>query len=648
MGFRKGTGFTNINRVLQANKGSQLGTVVSGGISGQVQKVTSGVQGAKQAFDTKAEENRLDTDAAKQKRDQTLGKFDSTPVNVDESKFAVSSGLQSDYDKNKADTSAFLDKEKQSLASLTDTKSLEAARDARIAEYNTAYAASRDKRQNRKQIEESIRKYFGNDPMGGINKAYADSVAAQTRANFDKVQQAQGNISSFGRRLQDIETDYSTKSTAEKAAYVDSEQRRIQEGFLPTESELSQFSQFSKGAYAGPTALEDTEALSAQAQQAENLGKLARTQGGGQELLKQFVGGRDYTSGQRKLDETILGQDKGINLGAATRQARGLVKSVDEASRGASAKAQEYTNRAKAFGDETRSLIEGKQTPLLSQLDEKMKGIQTADTERSVKYDKLQSILKGTDYVGVDPARRTTIALEEASGNGLISAEEMTKLSGPGGIVDQAKKLGIDPNALLSNKLQNTASQNVTRSGLATGSENVRLAALNRLLGKQDYENEFAGNDRYQAGQTGLDMAGIEEFIRLSAPGAVAPARPPASQYTPGARYVSGRGWQYTDEMISDENMKEKIDYDPKDVQSFLDRLKPASYDYKDKVKDDPRASKDRQIGVMAQDLEKSKLGKEAVSEGDIGKIVDYKDLEPKMLASLAALNRRLKKIEGK
>ncbi len=648
MGFRKGTGFTNINRVLQANKGSQLGTAVSGGIGGQVQKVKSGVQGAKQAFDTKAEENRLDTDAAKQQREQTLGKFDATPVNVDESKFSVSSGLQSEYDKNKADTSGFINKEKTSLAGLKDTSTLDAARDARIAQYNAAVANMRNYSGGmRESMRENLDKHFRGG-IAGINTYYQTQVDAFNRANFDKVKQAEGNIASFNKQLADNESNYATKSAAEKAAYIDSEGRRIQEGFLPTESELSQFSKFSKGAYAGPTALEDTGALSAQAQQAENLGKLARTQGGGQELLKQFVGGRDYTSGQRKLDETILGQDKGINLGAATRQARGLVKSVDEASRGAAAKAQEYTNRAKAFGDETRSLIEGKQTPLLSQLDEKMKGIQTADADRVAKYDKLQSILKGTEFQGIDSATRTNVALDQAVKSGLISAEEMTKLSGPGGIIDQAKKLGIDPNALLSNKLQNTQAQNLSRSGLATGSENVRLAALNRLLGKQDYENEFAGNDRYQAGRTGLDMAGIEEFIRLSTPGAVAPARPPASQSTPGARYFQGQGWRYTDEMYSDENMKENIDYNPKDVQSFLDRLKPAAYDYKDEVKNDPKASKDRQLGVMAQDLEKSKLGKEAVSEGEAGKVVDYKDLEPKMLASLAALNQRLKKIEGK
>lgn len=625
MGFRKGTGFTNINRVLQANKGSQLGTAVSGGIGSQVQKVKSGVQGAKQAFDTKAEENRLDTDAAKQQREQTLGKFDATPVNVDESKFSVSSGLQSEYDKNKADTSGFINKENQTLAGLKNTQQFTDTYNKGLADYTAAYNAMlRPHRAEAEPVwlrEKQLR-----------NKMNAD-IAAYNNANIGKVSQAEGNIASFNKQLADNESNYATKSAAEKAAYIDSEGRRIQEGFLPTESELSQFSKFSKGAYAGPTALEDTGALSAQAQQAENLGKLARTQGGGQELLKQFVGGRDYTSGQRKLDETILGQDKGINLGAATRQARGLVKSVDEASRGAAAKAQEYTNRAKAFGDETRSLIEGKQTPLLSQLDEKMKGIQTADADRVAKYDKLQSILKGTEFQGIDSVTRTNVALDQAVKSGLISAEEMTKLSGPGGIVEQAKKLGIDPNALLSNKLQNTQAENLSRSGLATGSENVRLAALNRLLGKQDYENEFAGNDRYQAGRTGLDMAGIEEFIRLSTP--QAQAAPVVAAPRPFIGY-------------SDENLKENIDYNPKDVQSFLDRLKPAAYDYKDEVKNDPKASKDRQLGVMAQDLEKSKLGKEAVSEGEAGKVVDYKDLEPKMLASLAALNQRLKKIEGK
>lgn len=635
MGFRKGTGFTNINRILQANKGSKLGSAVSGGIGQQVQKVQSGVAGAKQEFEKKAEENRLDTDAAKQQREQTLGRFDATPINVDESKFAISSGLQSEYDTKKKDTSGFLEKEKTSLAGLKDTSQFNRQYEKQLADYTAAYNAML--RPHRAEA----------DPIWLKQKQFAtqrdQNIAAYNAANFGKVQQAEGNISSFGKQLSDVETDYTTRSAAEKAAYMDAEQRKIQQSLLPSEAELGQFSKFSKGAYGGPAQLENADALVAQAQQAESLGKLARTPGGSQELLKQFVGGRDYTSGQRKLDETLLGQDKGTNLGAATRQTRGLSKSVEEASRGAAAKGQEYSNRARAFGEETRGMIEAKQTPLISQLEERMAGIKTADTARTTQFDRIQGILGGKEFAGVDPVTRTNIALDQAVKNKLISPEEMTELSAPGGLIEQARKLGIDPNQLLAVKLQDKQAQNLTRSGLATGSENVRLAALNRLLGKQDYENEFASGDRYQAATTGLDMAGLREHLRLSTPQAQAPALPPASQYTPGAVYHQGKGWTY-----SDENLKENIEYSDKDVKAFLDRIKPAAYDYKDKVKNSPLASPDRQLGVMAQDLEKSKLGKEAVSEGEDGKIVDYKDLQPKMLASLAALNQRLKKIEGK
>ncbi len=99
---------------------------------------------------------------------------------------------------------------------------------------------------------------------------------------------------------------------------------------------------------------------------------------------------------------------------------------------------------------------------------------------------------------------------------------------------------------------------------------------------------------------------------------------------------------------ISDEDLKTDIDYDPKDLQKFMDRIKPAAYNYKEEVKDSPLGSKNRELGVMAQDLEKSKMGKEAVHDTPAGKVVDYDNLEPKMLASIAALNKRLKELENK
>lgn len=93
---------------------------------------------------------------------------------------------------------------------------------------------------------------------------------------------------------------------------------------------------------------------------------------------------------------------------------------------------------------------------------------------------------------------------------------------------------------------------------------------------------------------------------------------------------------------MSDEKKKTNIeDYSSEE---FLDKLKPYTYDYKNPEKD----GEGRQAGVMAQDLEKTEVGKQSVIDTDEGKMVDYNKLGSTMLASLVELNERLKKLEGK
>lgn len=58
---RKGTGFTNLQRVLQASQGSKLGQTIAGGITGQAQQVQSGIKSAQEEFERQAEDKRLDT-----------------------------------------------------------------------------------------------------------------------------------------------------------------------------------------------------------------------------------------------------------------------------------------------------------------------------------------------------------------------------------------------------------------------------------------------------------------------------------------------------------------------------------------------------------------------------------------------------------
>jgi len=78
-------------------------------------------------------------------------------------------------------------------------------------------------------------------------------------------------------------------------------------------------------------------------------------------------------------------------------------------------------------------------------------------------------------------------------------------------------------------------------------------------------------------------------------------------------------------------------------TRAFLEALKPYSYRYR------PGAGPPgRQVGVMAQDLEKSKAGKQLVAQTPAGKIVDYSKAGPIFAAALADINRRLGKVEGK
>lgn len=87
--------------------------------------------------------------------------------------------------------------------------------------------------------------------------------------------------------------------------------------------------------------------------------------------------------------------------------------------------------------------------------------------------------------------------------------------------------------------------------------------------------------------------------------------------------------------LLSDKRTKKDIsEVKDSDVNEFLGKLNPSHFKYKG---DDAEHS-----GIMAQDLEKSKMGKRAVVEIDGKKHVNLKELVPGMLASLANLHKRL------
>ena len=170
------------------------------------------------------------------------------------------------------------------------------------------------------------------------------------------------------------------------------------------------------------------------------------------------------------------------------------------------------------------------------------------------------------------------------------------------------------------------ARQNVANQGTATRNQQEMY---NKGLIQQQFQNQMAK----ATGVTGQQstMAGN---LQQQAGAAQQAQQAQTSAIIGAAGTVAGAS-------VSDINAKTNIEDFSSD--EFLGKLKPYKYDYKNEEN-----GRGKQAGVMAQDLENTEVGNQAVIDTPKGKVVDYNKLGPTMLSSLVELNERLKKLEGK
>lgn len=119
-----------------------------------------------------------------------------------------------------------------------------------------------------------------------------------------------------------------------------------------------------------------------------------------------------------------------------------------------------------------------------------------------------------------------------------------------------------------------------------------------------------------------------------------------------GAKLMAGGGGGGGAAAGSDENMKKNIEKSEKSgnelVEDFLNALKSYTYEYKEKEVNGKKTPEGEVTSVMAQDLEKSDLGKKMVHDTPEGKMVDYAQGMAPLFAAIAELNQRTKKLEKK
>lgn len=142
----------------------------------------------------------------------------------------------------------------------------------------------------------------------------------------------------------------------------------------PTAEQQAAFQQTAAGQYTGPKQLAGTEQLASKAYEAQQLGRLAGTTGGRQELLKQQFGGRGgYGAKLSALDALILGKTGGKELAQAKASTTGLEKELATGEMAASEQAKALQAKAAGFGKEALGALSKGATDIRSATEAKLK-----------------------------------------------------------------------------------------------------------------------------------------------------------------------------------------------------------------------------------------------------------------------------------
>lgn len=192
-----------------------------------------------------------------------------------------------------------------------------------------------------------------------------------------------------------------------------------------------------------------------------------------------------------------------------------------------------------------------------------------------------------------------------------------------------ASQRGRDPGVAARQAAQNAATAQQTAAG---------DAAMLRLNEQNQARNALMGGYG--------NVLGIEQAKNAAqqAGAAQGKAEDENSIWNIGGKVASGIAGVGS-MLFSDENLKTNKEPAVEKITAFLNALEPKNYEYKEGTKA-KKQEKGKKVSVMAQDLEKSEIGKKMVKNTPDGKMVDYAKGAEAAIAALANIHKRLKKLE--
>jgi hypothetical protein len=236
------------------------------------------------------------------------------------------------------------------------------------------------------------------------------------------------------------------------------------------------------------------------------------------------------------------------------------------------------------------------------------------------------------------------LAVDQQIRNALASQYATARMRGAGGMglrtaARQGAAIGLSGAGMAQQaQMQDSQQAGALMAGIAQQgrAQDIGLGAQNAQLTQQQQQ---MNNQQYLQllSQLGLmDANQLQAYTQMRIAQMGQPNK--TGQYLmAGGQVLGGLA------MLSDETKKTDIAEAGDLTDQMLDALKPYRYRYKDE-----KFGQGERAGIMAQDLERSELGKKVVTETAEGKMLDVNKTISAALAGLARVNERLRKVEGR
>lgn len=465
--------FTNLQQLVNANQGNQLGNTIQNGVQKGITGLKSNVNKAEEQFQGDVNNNKLDTEQNQDFTKNTISNIinpagQSTPTQT------ASSG-------NPEDTSTM----NQSAPPQTQPA-------PQVELQPTPTTAGPSKLENATNVSDS------SSPTPTASNASSSAPAA-----------ANSTPGSFGAPTSQPNSGANTTPST----------------YTPQASAISQFSKLLQGNYGGPSQLNDYNTLLAQGQNLQGLGQNINTQGGLQSLLQQYIGGNNYTQGQQGLDTLLLGQTGKPQLQNTARMLQNVIKIPQSAQSQAQGLAQQTATGNQQFANNLRNQLTAAENPILQNIQNQIdtanqtnQGIQTsANSINDLLNNPTQSLNSNTNRIGGHAAAPTTDlqssqkAIQDAFQNKMIDAGTFNKLNQ---LIGTMSITGGNPKEALAHAFNNApvAMPQYSLQQGANAQQAAQLNALQQLSGQSPEYTKYGGITPISAGFALNQLPQLEQY----------------------------------------------------------------------------------------------------------------------------------------